>query len=411
MTPAATLPGYVPLTRFRAAMLLARAQMTEIHAADLTPTVEWQIGREQGSWKRLESAVTACGTGLWCLNTNPSQPAFFEWQAFSGQKSGRATEVLDALMGSEGPSARLGAFVFSRAAIVGREAGFAAHELQSVYKQLIAAAVARTPTKVLITLPVESYRYDFDRKGLVVAAGGRNASRDNQPGDLLDPITRALYDDEVKVDAGSRAVYFLGLAGFTREDEDDTPAYTWRSLPKWPLPSPTLLATDRQLHLDVLSVSAQRAEALVKSHSTLTVRIYVTMEQPSVVEPWINPRTRRQEVPAMGMLTAHVDRVDVGAPEEIVASVMPEKLISGPLGGAAPAAAGGAAPSGLGPNATTDQIRAKIKVAEEARTKADAELTKLRQDLALACQQIAASAGEKGTPAYSRSYAACLNAR
>ena len=130
-----------------------------------------------------------------------------------------------------------------------------------------------------------------------------------------------------------------------------------------------------------------------------------------MVEPWINPRTNRQEVQAMGMLAARVDRVEVAAPEEMVASVMPEKLTSGPLGGVAPAAAGGAAPSGPVSNATADEIRAKIKAAQEARTRRMQELMKLKQDLASACQQIAAGAGATGTPAYSRSYTACLNAR
>lgn len=411
---AASSAEFVPLTHFRAMSILVKYNGPLVEGTDLSDPARRQIAYEQSMWQRIAPVIAPCGAGAWCMKANPSQPAFLEWQALSGQKSARAEAALTALL-EPGSSGGTGVFVFSRASVEGREATFAANELVPVYRQLLQHAGARAPSKVMLSAQIPNYSYDFARKALVLGAAARTSSYGTpEPEHLLSRGQRVLDDQPMTGPAAERAVYFFSR--LPNEQEDESPARHWRTL--WSgsanvLPYVSGIGTDRQLRLETIPMEPSKAEPLIKQREPLTARFYLTIDGAQVIEP--KTKRPRDEVRPFAILLARVDRIDiVSSGDQLIASVPASQLPAAegaskaeparPKPGATPRAANAATQASPQTSATDDPVALKERIKATA-----AELGNLRRTLMAVCRQAASKvdADERST-AYRKAYNACM---
>jgi hypothetical protein len=366
----------VPLTSYRAMLLMVRDLPQIANVAALLRPAQMQIMAEQRAWAVLDEAGSPSRERA--LRLNPKRSRFtYEWQTELERNPTLARgELLDVFLRSDADwsfvtrerewdprfNALVDAFLFSRGKVEGREPAFAAQELVTTYKQHLEAGAAKAPTALSLALPLPGYTYDFTTKSMRFggAGGAELLQAADAPGApwAIPPGARgsATYGLFGAVPFMSRADPAVKKPGV---ELGEPPSQTWRgsfsiggsgSGEGENLPQVEVLALDRQLRIASVPVDPGTAEKLAKESSYssmgtmkgLTARVLFEAQKVELSERTIERRRAK-----FGVLYGRVSGIEiVSADGRVIASLAPSDL-------AAPSARATDAPSAQPPRPAT----------------------------------------------------------
>jgi hypothetical protein len=246
-------------------------------------------------------------------------------------------------------------FVFSRQAIMGRQANFAAQELAPISKQLLTKLIGKVPTRFWFTAPMPFFAYDFTAKAIRFVDPRRSSG--NQYGffdryDVLVPMTSANLSSPLPPRAATTANYgYYSCVTFTgaqctsvanvKVDEPPStkPGITpgssgvsltesWRRALRGRAGSTmtglsfNVIALDKQVEINSIPMDAVRAEALEKIRTRvggLQARLHIEAQKVeySATAP-VNQRS---------VLFARLERIDILDPAgSLIVSLTPAQL-------------------------------------------------------------------------------------
>ena len=337
-------------------------------AALLTPT-RAQVLAEHKAWQTIQALLDHISKVPRAdrYKLNPKRKTFiYEWQ--NANEASRA-HLVDVFLRTDADWSfvtrepewdnRFGSivdvFLFSRKAIDGRDATFAAQELIPVYKQHLDAAVAKAATSFVLTLGVPASGYDFESKSIKFLPTGTNAQQGlpYQNGtELLESTDHPKFEGLVlPASAASTATYHLFGAVRSMHAADPpltklgsdvghtSPTQSWRSAfsigssgagEGENIPYVEVLALDRQLRLTSIPLDPVRAEKIAKAAnyatmgtiSGLTVKAYFDADRVELSHRTVDGRKARY-----GVLFARLRRLDIHGPDgELLTSFKPESL-------------------------------------------------------------------------------------
>ena len=353
-------PDYLPLTPYRADLLMARDVPQTVTDAVLVELAQQQVGTEQGVWFLIDDDMTknAAQHAL-----NPQRPKFvFEWQKYADENPALAKSLLNVFLRpdadwsflkkekgwDENYDAYVAVFLFAREKIQGRQTEFVARELLPVLKRHLQAAVAQAPAKLWFELPV-TIDYDFNLSAIRFKRQGHQEFADTL--DLADPVKDFTFDP-IQKDARNTPQWLppaarttanyrvipgadlplakpgIGVHGVLSQSDPRTdPADAWRhNLPgSWrgAFPAMTTAALDRQLKLTSLPLDARRAEQLGPAlHAVSRARVYVNVDHMDVGD-WIYEHKEQR----FGVLFAKVQRIDIISFKDQVIGTIPASAL------------------------------------------------------------------------------------
>jgi hypothetical protein len=358
--------GALPLTQYRAKLLLLRDVPQVATDEALLPYVVEQIRAEAQTWQVFDNIIkenaSQSSRGITPrFQLNPTRSSFiFEWQKYVDQQPDMARGVLlDVFLRPDADWSFvkrehgwddhfdniIEVFLFSRDKIVGRDPQFAARELLPVVRRHLEAAAAKATTKFWFDVRLPGIGYDFSisafrfvKPGTFRTAGGKYEFVDKI--NILNPVD---FGKNFPVETRSMASYstLSPTATANAQLTDDTPSSkpAWHSggIPGTPVPDvwrdkfntwarlPSLLALslNHQLQLVSVPVDPARAEVLTKKNVGFTARIYIEADHAYTFDNGSNKAI---------LLAARIQKVDILASnpyrpgDELVATFGPDGL-------------------------------------------------------------------------------------
>jgi len=343
---AAATGGSLPALPHRLELLLIRdnPDLLDKAAAEFA---RWQVYAEQTEWKNVAYQAAGCGqmdrprcgpNAPPPATTHPRVRVFaFEWQKLIQQRPDLAKgKLLDVFLNpaadwsfvkqESGWDDRLinvvGVFLFAKDQVVDRQVEMVAPQLAPVVKQQLTLAASKAPTNLWFSVPLGACKYDFDKKAIVLC--GQNASNVLPANQFrnLPPTARATAN--------------YGTVKMPLTVEPDTSIGTMTShlvLLKWRellvgggsssgLPSINVLALDRPIQAQFISVDAKDAERLKLVHGPgFEGRVYISVDH---VELAGSGRYRT------GILFGRLQKVDfIAANKEVFATLGLQDLSQG----------------------------------------------------------------------------------
>ena len=346
----------VPLNSYRGFLLTVRDNPQIASQAALLPPTRLQVLAEQKMWMTIQGAVDQATKSPQYdhYKLNPKRKTFiYEWQT---EADASRTDLVDVFLRTDADwsfvtrepqwdgrfGAIVDAFLFSRKSVEGREASFAAQELVPVYKRHLDAAVAKAPTKLVVTLAVPAAGYDFPSKSIRFLQAGTNVQqgRPYEGGiELLQTTDHPRFEGlVVPASAHSTANYHLfgAVQSMHRADPPSSnpgvnlntmsPTQSWRSYfsigsssagEGENIPYVEVLALDRQLRLTSIPLDPGRAEKIAKAAnyatmgtiSGLTAKAYFDADRVELSYRTVDGRKARY-----GVLFARLQRIDIMDP-------------------------------------------------------------------------------------------------
>ena len=359
----------VPMNSYRGFLLTVRDNPQIASQAALLPPTRLQVLAEQKMWATIQGAVDQATKSPQYdhYKLNPKRKTFiYEWQT---EADASRTDLVDVFLRTDADwsfvtrepqwdgrfGAIVDAFLFSRKSVEGREASFAAQELVPVYKRHLDAAVAKAPTKLVVTLAVPAAGYDFPSKSIRFLQAGTNVQqgRPYEGGiELLQTTDHPRFEGlVVPASAHSTANYHLfgAVQSMHRADPPSSnpgvnlntmsPTQSWRSYfsigsssagEGENIPYVEVLALDRQLRLTSIPLDPGRAEKIAKAAnyatmgtiSGLTAKAYFDADRVELSHRTVDGRKARY-----GVLFARLQRIDIHGPDnELLTSFTPDSL-------------------------------------------------------------------------------------
>jgi hypothetical protein len=419
--------GPEPLTRWRVGLLTLRylpELLTDKIVLDFATRV---IQEEQQIWARLDQLAKAPRPEF-----NKKRFVFgYEWQkAIESQPDFARGALLDVFMKPDADwsfvkrerewderfTAAVGAFVFARGKIEGRQAGFAAQELAPVARRHLEAAAASAHTALWFPLKLPSWDYDFAAQAIQFRTG--------EP--LETP--KGWFDEDYTVMPPSAATTAnhgaIGTMGAQlsepREPRPGLPEpsgtekwrYQLQLFAQGPLPNYGALALDRQLFLKSIPMDPKIAERLALTRAELHAKVYVTATRVELGESKIDGKPRK-----FAVLFATLQKIDIHTSDnELVATVKPEALPAPKVGTTDPPAPAPKPPAQQPPAPDPGELQrrqeierreASQHVLADLKTKSDIQLERSKR--ATVCmQQVIAVHPDQDSPAFKAAFDACM---
>jgi hypothetical protein len=418
-----------------------------------------QVGAEQMMWRQVDLIRDRPPNQV---RWNPKRSIFaYEWQTLIERQPDVARGPLLDLFLRPDPDwslvtrdpawdtrfdALVVATLFARDKVDGRDPSFAAQELAPVYKQHLALAASKAPTKFWIPMSLPPYTYDFAAQAIRFAtrltAGKPSAIGGTDVVHLANDDAPSLMQYVVPPAARGLATYPLSgfLATMQRAEPESTnpglKANVRDGIQAWrhafaigssarAMPLVEVLALDRSLQLTSLPMEPSRAEALAKRKASnpssgLTARVYFDADHVEVGERIFDQRS------PSGVLLAKVQKIEVLDPDNVViatiaASALPAPAIappapSSPTPPQPPTAAAPRRPTAAETEAEVQRRNAENSAkVSEALNRATAEQIKQAMAAAEKDQKCRADAGKVNkdpqSKAYQDAYAACRAAK
>lgn len=282
--------------------------MLRDHPGLLTPEDRLALATEQAKAEQDQLRRVAEAFGPAWRSSDPKRRfVAFEWEKQSAADPALADgALLDLFLRPRGDWSfvaeqgvdlrirrRIGVFMFDNGRVVDREASFAGRELQPVYERHLAAAIARAPRRVQLTLEFPRYdnlAYDPASGAVRFQRNGQEFLGEGKP--LMPPAQikatppsqrgRALYEpDTVRVPESREKTGKWETSG-PDFDRIDTPLVDWRErlVRRSFEQAKPVLALDRDITLSAIPMSAQQAEAFARAtrFNPLAIRTRVTFD-------------------------------------------------------------------------------------------------------------------------------------
>jgi hypothetical protein len=420
--------GPEPMTRWRVALLTLRhvpELLTDKVVLEFTTRL---IQDEQGIWARIDQYKT--GSKPTTTNPKPQQFFLYEWQkVIDTQPEFARGALLDVFMKPDADwsfvkrerewddrlTPMVGAFLFAREKIEGRQPAFAAQELAPVTKRHLELAIAAAPTNLWFPMKLAPWEYDF--AGQLIRF--RTGELLETPKGWFDPDETVLPPSA----AGSAMHAAIGTVGNPLAEPKETRpgAGEPSGTEKWRYRGHLLsiganygaLALDRQLFLTSIPVDPKTAERLALKRTELQAKVHITATRVELGESRIERPARK-----FAVLFATLQKIEVYAPDnELIGTVKPDAL-PGPkaVTVSAPPAAPKPAPSRppvIDPVTREREERERRerseKVLEDLKNKSDDQLERSKR--ATACmQQTLRVHPNQDSPAFKRAFSECTEA-
>ncbi|MCU0229361.1 MAG: hypothetical protein MUF01_17170 [Bryobacterales bacterium] len=309
-----------PLSGYRLNLLAYHHQPEILKESDLISLTMNQLYAEINTWELLDTNRPRAGRIPGAGHSKPTE-FFFQWQKLVGENAKLANgPVLDTFLDpandwsfvrqqpgwddrTNDSGKVVEAFVFSKEAIINRNAEFAARELAPVFKSHLDAAAGKVPSRLHFDILLPGAAYDFStgqvrflKEGTARDFNGRyEFVADSGP--LLDMKSLVPKWPVLPGERG-RHVYWYGskrhkVLQLQRSGEiasrdaafrfsrrvNENPGKRWRSLLEagdiWPL---ELFAFDRELKIGGIPLAQAQAEKLDVSNQYLTATVVFTVE-------------------------------------------------------------------------------------------------------------------------------------
>lgn len=321
-----------PLSAFRMDLLTIRDNPSELTDKRLAEFTREQVGVEQSEWQELDTKIKYSqkrGSGL--------RPNTFEWEKLINEQPDFARgPLLDIFMRTDASwsfvqhpdSSIVMTFLFSREHVQGRQAEFTAQELLPVSKQFLQLAASKESTNLWLSEALPPWQYDFATKSIKFGSGPVHIlkpvfDREANPADDRE------YFDELPGAAHGEADMWIGPPQHDAPEvkpgaNSGSPSELWRDKFSFlKLPTPTVIALDRQLRIVSVPLAPAAAEQLQKLGNTLLAKVYITADR---MDPIRELHPERVNGPTM-ILFAHLQKVEiVNARGGIVAVLQAEQL-------------------------------------------------------------------------------------
>lgn len=348
---------YLPATGYRVKLLTIRDHPELIDKA-AAGFAKWQIYTEAGIWNDIDGWVkeNPAISGL-----NPQHPAItFEWQKLVESNPALAKgPLLDVFLrpdadwsfvkretGWDGHDSIVEVFLFSKEAIAGRDATFAAQEVAPILKKQLLMVSAEAPTKLFFLVPMQTCPYDFKTNAVPVCPASTSSAPSNT--DLFPLVDKPMFSAPAE---NARAFGLVLPAGVhttlnyaatdsekvpepdsrigAHKMEGETPQQRWRALfasggSAQLFPDLRVLALDRRLQLSSIPLDAKTAERLRANNGGFRARVSVAVDHMDKgIDAYEQKRT------PIAIMFARVEKVEIlAANNEVVETLGPEKFRS-----------------------------------------------------------------------------------